>query len=299
MKLSRPLRTFIASACFFVCLPAFSDYDGNDTTGKDDSQVYHIYADVDLVTTLKYRYGINPKSFVKAVYPQLEGDVENDFINRFNGLVTDLLKQEIATFRQNAGQNQKFVTSETKIRNNLYIDYDSSVIKSGADHIISIRFTMQGYLTGMAHPFHYHRVLNYDIDSGQKIELDELFMRDSNYLEVIADYVKKVLDKRLDYRKMVAEGTTPTLDHFKLWNIKPNGLLFTFDEYQVAPYVYGAQTVLVPYSVLKDRLADNSPLSGCVTHKKKCSRSNILTGGFIDEAVNTRHRALNPVLGKL
>lgn len=281
-----------------VLAPVFA-YD--DNTGRDDAQVYHLYSDIDLVTTLKYRYGQTPKSFVKSVYPQLEGDVDSDYLTRFNELVTDLIKQEVAAFQKSMEQNQKglTITPSTKTRNNLYVDYDSSVVKSDQDHLLSVRFSFQGYLTGMAHPFHYHRVLNYDIDSGQKIELDELFIPGSNYLEILSDYVRETLGKSLDDKKMLAQGTTPTADNFKFWNIKPNGLLFTFDEYQVAPYVFGAQTVLVPYSVLKDVLAPESIIAGCVKQKKKCARNNLLTGGFIDEAVNTRHRSLNPILSKL
>lgn len=289
------LALFIVS---HLLMPVFA-YD--DNTGRDDAQVYHLYSDVDLVTTLKYRYGQTPKSFVKSVYPQLEGDVDSEYLTRFNELVTDLIKQEIAAFQKSAEQNQKglTVTPSTKIRNNLYVDYDSSVIKSDQDHLLSVRFSFQGYLTGMAHPFHYHRVLNYDIDSGQKIELDELFIPGSNYLEVISDYVRETLSKSLEDKKMIAQGTAPTAENFKFWNIKPNGLLFTFDEYQVAPYVFGAQTVLVPYSVLKDVLAPEAIIAGCVKQKKKCARNNLLTGGFIDEAVNTRHRSLNPILSQL
>jgi Protein of unknown function (DUF3298) len=40
-----------------------------------------------------------------------------------------------------------------------------------------------------------------------------------------------------------------------------NGLLITFDQYQVMPYAAGPQTVAIPYYELKDDLRPDSPLT--------------------------------------
>ncbi|MCW5582533.1 MAG: DUF3298 domain-containing protein [Gammaproteobacteria bacterium] len=69
-----------------------------------------------------------------------------------------------------------------------------------------------------------------------------------------------------------------------VWNIKPNGLLITFETGKVAPYIYGPQTVLVPYSALMDVIPPESPIADCITHRSRCLSNNLLTGGFIDEA---------------
>jgi hypothetical protein len=156
----------------------------------------------------------------------------------------------------------------------------------------------------MAHPYHHHFVLNYDLNNNEKINLDDLFSPDADYLPVLSSYTSSVLNRRLRDKQMIADGTAPKPENFKNWNIKPNGLLFTFDEYQVAPYVNGAQTVLVPYSILKKMIDPDSLIANCVTNKKRCSRSNVLTGGFIDEAINLRainphHRLFSPTLSKL
>ena len=42
------------------------------------------------------------------------------------------------------------------------------------------------------------------------------------------------------------------------------GLLITFDEYQVAPYVFGQQTETVPYSELKSMIDPHGPLGDFV-----------------------------------
>lgn len=288
------LYAFISLSLF---MPAWAEENASDDdTAKDDTQVYHLYSDIDLVSTLKFQYGIRPKIFVKSVYPQLSSDNENINIDNFNQLVTALMQQEITTFKKNAKQNINAAKHlpKTANKNDLYIDYDTSAVESGQDHLMSVRFTFQAFMASMAHPYHYHRVINYNLDTGEEIELADLFAADSNYLEIIAEYSRKVLNRRLIDKKLINDGTAPKIENYKNWNIKPRGLLITFDEYQVAPYVNGAQTVLIPYSVLREISADDSPISGCLTHRKKCKRTNLLTGGFIDEAINTQHRLFNP-----
>ncbi|HEX4045792.1 MAG TPA: RsiV family protein, partial [Gammaproteobacteria bacterium] len=156
-----------------------------------------------------------------------------------------------------------------------------------------------------AHPYHHHFVLNYDLKNNQPLELGMLFNPNADYLTVLSTYTQMTLSNRhLPDKEMIAAGTAPKPENFRNWNIKPNGLLITFDEYQVAPYVNGTQTVLVPYSFLKSILNPTSPVTACVIHKKQCSRSNLLTGGFIDEAlnlkrINSQHGGFNPTLSKL
>jgi hypothetical protein len=74
--------------------------------------------------------------------------------------------------------------------------------------------------------------------------------------------------------------------------------LITFDEYKVAPYVEGTQIVNIPYSALKKYVSTETPLGNCLQHKSKCVRYNLLTGGFVDQAVNTKHRRFYPILSQ-
>lgn len=272
------------------------DNDRSANASKDFTPVYHISDQVDLISTLKFTY-TKPKITVKSVFPQLEGDQEN--IESFNQLVTELVQQEITDFQHEVTFSQAQRTDlPANAKNDLYIDFDSSVIKSNQNHIMSFRFAIQGYIGGEKHPYNFHRVLNYDLENNAKIELNELFKPNTNYLVVLSNYTRQVLFKRLENMEMVLIGTGANEENFRNWNLKPNGLFITFDNSQLSPSVHGTQTVLVPYSVLKQMLSPNSPIAYCVKNKKACARNNLLTGGFIDEAVNTRDRTLNPILSK-
>jgi hypothetical protein len=54
----------------------------------------------------------------------------------------------------------------------------------------------------------------------------------------------------------------PTPENYRNWNIATDGLMITFDEYQVAAYAAGPQTVVVPYSELQAVIDPASPLTG-------------------------------------
>lgn len=265
--------------CLFVCTPLYADDTADDNTGRDDTQVYHVYGNVDLVSSMKFQYGAKPKIFVKYVYPQLEVDSDslsnNVGIDNFNKQVMDMIQQEITQFKSQAKAGRK---------NDLYIDYDTSIIRADGDYIISIRFSMQEFIAGMAHPFHFHRVINFNLNKNETITLQDLFQPNADYLDLLSKYSSFALNRRLSDKQLIAKGTAPKPENFNIWNIKPNGLLITFDEYQVAPHINGAQTVLVPFSELKRMISPDSPIADCINHRRSCARSNLLTGGFIDEA---------------
>ncbi len=293
------LRLFSGLLISLLCLPiAFAEDPKEDNSGRDDTQVFHIYGDVDLVSTLKIQYGTKPPIFVKSIYPRLEADSsgDSDSVTHFNIAISDLIHAEVSAFQAKvtAQANLQKKLPKTVVKNNLYIDYDSVVTTADGDHLISIRFSIQSFLAGMAHPDHHYRVFNFNLDEDEVLTLPDLFIPNANYLQAMADYATQALKKHALDAKMLANGTAAKAENYKNWNIKPNGLLITFEEGQVAPYVNGAITVLIPYSALQTILNPELSLSHCAKSKKKCLRTNLLTGGFIDEAFYRPHRVFNP-----
>ncbi len=294
------MKAILSLFIYFVVLMPCITYAENEDGGKDLPQIYHLYDYVDMITTERYYTEQNPKISVKAVYPQLEGNEDDEAIASFNDLTRKFIKKEMAAFRAKIKEMQPYRNNpneEPSRRSNLFIDYNSSAIKASGDHLISVRFTMQGFIASMAHPYHYHRVITFNLDTGEQLELADLFAPNTDYLTVLSTIARNSLSKHLANKNMVEEGTLPTLNNFKNWNLKPDGLLITFDEYQVAPYVNGAQTVLIPYPDLKAIVEPDSVIAECTEYPTRCRRGKLLTGGFIDEAVNTRHRSFNPTLG--
>ncbi len=146
------------------------------------------------------------------------------------------------------------------IKTTSYLDIRYQLV-SPPGNILSIKYQTEGYVAGMAHPYHLNYTFNYDLEAGKDIPLRDLFLANSNYLEVISKYCFTQLSTRnIDFQDF-SQGADPTADNYKNWNITPDGLMVTFDEYQVAAYVAGPQTVTVPYSELKSLIDPDGPLA--------------------------------------
>lgn len=307
-------RFFISGLlCILFTLPVWASKATDDDTGRDDRQIFHLYNNIDLVSTIKVQYD-KPRIVVKSVFPQLETDdgdigVKVDSsapdIDGINEQIDMMVQEAISDFKTYVNENSALQNTmqRKKVRNDFYLDYAASFIRPNRTPIISIRFSMQGMVTGLAHPYHHHFVLNYDLKNDEEIELSDLFKPDSDYLTVLSNYASGKLDKRLTDKELIAKGTAPLEENYKNWNIKANGLLITFDEAQVGPSYLGAQTVLIPFAILSEVLLPESPIGKCAIKKKRCGADLLLTGGFIDEAdnsraIDTRHRRLNPILSQ-
>ncbi len=275
-------------------IPAFADDDDDnddESSGVPRQQIFHVYDDVDLLPTTKMRYG-KYKMVIKTIYPRLVSDDQkhDETVDAFNLMVQTILQDEVDQFTKQVADNQPYeknLPKGTDWKNEMTIDFDSSTVNTTDNPLISVRFSIEGYTAGMAHPYHRHRVLNFNLGNGQTVELADLFQPSANYLQILADYSRKILVKRLkelnDPQK-IEQGIAPMADNYKNWNLNPDGLLITFDEIQVAPYVYGAQKVLVPYAILIPIMAPNSPIAECLKRQKKCLNNHLLTGGFMEEA---------------
>ncbi|HLB41511.1 MAG TPA: RsiV family protein [Gammaproteobacteria bacterium] len=279
----------IVISCLFISLTfAEDDIDGDEDSGVERQQIYHIYNDVDLIPTTQLRYS-KPKVVIKSVFPLLTSEEQSEHVEKFNQLVQAIIQEEIDDYKKRLADllplRKNLPESIANSESDLNIDFDSSIVNTHGSPIISVRFSVEGYIAGMAHPYHHHRVINFDLESAQPLELVDIFKSDSAYLDVLANYSNTTLLKR--FKKSgdtVAKGTAPQLQNYKNWNVNPEGILITFDEYQVAPYYYGSQTVLVPYSTLMNLIVPYSPMGICLKHKNKCLRSHLLTGGFMNEA---------------
>ena len=201
---------------------------------------------------------------VNAEYPQIDGDSRFDGFNKESrGLIT----KDVAAFKTSETTGDAAGPSDVPGENQtstLDAGYDFHLAN---DNLISVAFTERTYSRGAAHGNSLTQVLNYDVKSGKKIALGDLFKDKSKYLSVIASYCQNELGDRAKIRdamvlaELIDTGAGPRADNYRAWNITKKGLWITFDPYQVAAYAAGPQHILVPYSVLKDIIKPDSPIS--------------------------------------
>lgn len=201
---------------------------------------------------------------VNAEYPQIDGDSRFD---GFNKEARALINKDVGAFKSaetstDAADSSSGLPAETQ-NSTLDAGYDFHLAN---DNLISVAFTEGTYSRGAAHGNSLTQVLNYDVKSGKKIALADLFKDKSKYLSVIASYCQKELKERakkpdaLVLEELIEPGAGPRADNYRAWNITKKGLWITFDPYQVAAYAAGPQYILVPYSVLKDIIKPDGPI---------------------------------------
>jgi hypothetical protein len=126
--------------------------------------------------------------------------------------------------------------------------------------LASIKFDFSVYISGAAHPYLYSRTANYHFDQRRSLSLEDLFLSGANYLEIISKYCIVQLSQRDIGFDEVSTGAAPTPENYRNWNLTSQGLLITFDTYQVAPGAAGPQMVIVPLSELQAVINSQGPL---------------------------------------
>lgn len=130
-------------------------------------------------------------------------------------------------------------------------------------NIWSIQFDINGYADGAAHPYRYSISFNYDLQNGKQLTLDDVFLPNSNYLQMLADLSKTELTSRdIGFDATFQQGAEPTPENYKNWNISNEGfLVITFDEDQVASHAAGSQIVTIALSSLGQVINAQGPLA--------------------------------------
>ena len=194
-----------------------------------------------------------PPFTITSQTPQLAGS-DDPRVIVFNQRLKELITKEVDIWRQSFLQN----TAPT-VNNGSTLDVTYTLLSQIGD-VWSFKFDFSFYADGAAHPGLNSMTLNYDLGQGRELALADLFLPNANYLEAISKYCIAELSMQPFFDSSFSNGAQPTLENYRNWNIIPDGLMITFDEYQVAPYAAGPQKVLVPYSELQALIDPQGPL---------------------------------------
>lgn len=108
---------------------------------------------------------------------------------------------------------------------------------------------------GGAHPSHEIVTRTYDLTSGQRLTFDDLFIDGAR--KVLAERARTRLAETLgaDADSLwIAEGTAPEPDNWDSFVLERDAVVFWFQEYQVAAYVFGPQHLAVSYESIAELL---------------------------------------------
>jgi hypothetical protein len=172
-----------------------------------------------------------------------------------NDIVDDFIHQEKSKWEKSVEEN--LLEEEFLYNPMLWIQHETLYLSK--EHA-SIRMFFSIDLGG-AHPNLYSKSLTIDLEKKSRMSIQDLFLPQSDYLQAISRIVQKKLPKILEETNSyldpawVQQGTDPITENYQNICMIPDGLLITFDPYQVASYGDGIQSIEIPFSALRNVLA--------------------------------------------
>jgi hypothetical protein len=196
-----------------------------------------------------------PPYTITAQTPQLTGS-DDPRVLAFNRRMGALVSTALDEYR---GGFQTLPVTEFSNGSTLAMTY-TAVATLG--ELWSFKFDFSFYADGAAHPGLNSLTVNYDLGQGRELKLSDLFLPGAAYLEPISVYCTEELQKQPFSDAFTLQGAAPTEQNYRNWNLTPDGLLITFDAYQVAPGAAGPQQVSVPFATLTAFIDPQGPLAG-------------------------------------
>lgn len=202
---------------------------------------------------------ISPRAFdtdgydLYARYPQL--DSAEPEVRRFNQWIKRKVLGYVHEFRTLANAEQR---RKAKAKPQLWGLRLSYVIYYSTPRIISLRLTHEVMEAGQMHPIAYYETINFDLKRGRQLRTKDVFKR--GYLKQLSTYSRKYLTDHYEIfdKDWLERGTEPKVYSFQNWNIVPDGVLLSFEDYQVGAHSLGQPEFVVPFTALEDTVRQDT-----------------------------------------
>lgn len=182
-------------------------------------------------STKKYRYDLHIPVILGLENEALSNQIEEDIQKDVNTFINEL----------------KTVANEYIILNTPYTLESTYEIYHQDENFISFCILFSNYYGG-AHEMTYKICYNYDVRSGKRLKLKDLF-KDSDYELVINQFISNEIKKRNElFGYKVINGFKGIGKNQKFY-IKDGLLVIYFGLYEIAPYVAGIIEFSIPKNI--------------------------------------------------
>lgn len=209
------------------------------------------------VTAIQDNVVVMPKKFNKSnelvivdlTIPQISGMgnkekerlINQNFEKEANDSYETVEKQAKEDYEQSKKYNIPFTNYEANY---------SYLISYNKNGVLSIPVDISSY-TGGAHGMTVRKSNNFDIHTGQKLLLKDLFNERYNYKVIFDDIINAEINKNKDnYFEGSFKGIKEDSDYF----LNNKGIVVYFQLYEIAPYAAGMPEFLIPYSKINKGL---------------------------------------------
>lgn len=218
---------------------------------------------------------------IEYFIPKVSGSISPLVAAKINTTLSDEISQMVGYFKedhQGVSEDQKDTLSVSLVK--------QFVTKQ---RYLNIELVEYSYLAGSAHPLTYTHTYVFDVQTGNTLTLNDIFDSNQMYLQNISDLVRQKITAQISLQSLgrgdevtsttteenlkdmldgvdtekileatfFEEGILPREENYKEFSVTEEGVEFVFGQYQVAPYVFGEQRVVLLYSEIGDTLKDS------------------------------------------
>jgi hypothetical protein len=166
----------------------------------------------------------------------------------YNNLYADSV---ISVFAKGLVKEFRSFTGDERISENwsneMQVSYEEYFTEQG---IVSVIFNIYQF-TGGAHGNTFLKSINLNSENNKTLYLKD-FVPQADFKNLQSIIRKKLADE-LDFDEFIDEGTAKWSD-FSSFAVTDTDIIFWFSPYQVAPYSYGVQKVIIPKKVISSQL---------------------------------------------
>lgn len=128
-----------------------------------------------------------------------------------------------------------------------YVAYVNNTVHYNKNNILSLTLSMYSYLGG-AHGSTEEISLNLDTNTGKNGSIKDFLGNNIGYDEIILKEIKAQVSQNPEmYFKDVVDNITK-LSYNQKFFLTDNAIVVYFDEYEIAPYVAGRPSFIIPFS---------------------------------------------------
>lgn len=205
-----------------------------------------------------------PSYQIEIAYPEvISSSTSASALAQINARLASEARKPIASFESYATKaaTSGFGAGETST---LSVATSTDVFDS---QFASFTYDVSMFTAGAAHPFASVETFNFDENTGQLLQLSDLFKPGSNWLAVLSQQSRALLPRLPAVgndgilQNVLDAGTLPLASNFSGWALTPWGLSIQFQEYQVAPYAAGQPLIIIPFRLLESVALPNGPLA--------------------------------------
>lgn len=197
---------------------------------------------------------------IRFHYPRFVNHLQAQKLNQF--LADSLLgnmNEKIDLFANHYRQ-----TKETGGMTDLFENNNICYILLNDHQILSLQYKIDAF-TGGAHGYEYHQFYNFDLKTGQRLHLKDLFVPgfEKEMLMIVERTLKSNFNLRSDQSLNEFGFTLPNNQLYlpRYFYLRRDGIGFFYNLYEIAPYAIGHQDVFIPFSKIRHLISKQGLLS--------------------------------------